>query len=59
MAKEDKFIVAVVLGSSKISAVAGIKEPDGAIKILAHVQESSAAFIRKGRVNNVNKIVFG
>ncbi len=56
MAKEDKFIVAVVLGSSKISAVAGIKEPDGAIKILAHVQESSAAFIRKGRVNNVNKM---
>lgn len=55
MAAEENFIVAIVLGSSKITAVAGRKQPDGAIQVLACTQESSDTFIRKGRINNVTK----
>lgn len=53
---EKKFIVTVELGSSKVTAVAGRREPDGVISILASVQEPSADFIRKGRINNVSKM---
>lgn len=56
MATEDNFIVAIDLGSSKVTAIAGRKEPDGAIKVLAFVQEPSDAFIRRGRVQNVDKL---
>lgn len=56
MAAEDNFIVAIVLGSSKITAVAGRKQPDGAIQVLAYAQEPSDTFIRKGRINNVTKM---
>lgn len=50
------FIVTIDLGSSKVTAVAGQKQPDGVIKVLAYYQESSDTFIRKGRINNVNKM---
>lgn len=53
---EDNFIAAIELGSSKVTAVAGRKEPDGAIRILAFAQEPSTTFIRKGRINNVSKM---
>lgn len=56
MATEDNFIVAIELGSSKVTGVAGCKQPDGAIQILAFAQEPSTTFIRKGRINNVNKM---
>lgn len=56
MATEDNFIVAIDLGSSKVTGIAGCKEPDGAIKILAFVQEPSDSFIRRGRVQNVDKL---
>lgn len=56
MATEDKFIVAIELGSSKVTGIAGRKQPDGAIQILAFAQEPSTTFIRKGRINNVNKM---
>ncbi len=56
MATEDNFIVAIELGSSKVTAVAGRKQPDGAIQILAFAQEPSTSFIRKGRINNINKM---
>jgi len=56
MATEDNFIVAIDLGSSKVTGIAGCKEPDGAIKILAFVQEPSDTFIRRGRVQNVDKL---
>ncbi len=57
MAKEDNFIVAIELGSSKVTAIAGRKDADGAICVLACVQEDSTAFIRKGRINNFPKMV--
>ena len=56
MATEDNFIVAIELGSSKVTGIAGCKQPDGAIRILAFAQEPSTTFIRKGRINNVNKM---
>lgn len=55
MATEDNFIVAIDLGSSKVTALAGRKAPDGAIQMLACAQEPSESFIRKGRINNFNK----
>ena len=44
MAKE--FIIAIELGSSKITGVAGKKNLDGSISILAVAQEDSSACIR-------------
>lgn len=52
----DDFIVAIELASSKVSAIAGQKQPDGAIKVLAYAQEPSESFIRKGCINNFNKV---
>lgn len=56
MATEDNFIVAIELGSSKVTAIAGRKQPDGAIQVLAFAQEQSASFVRKGRINNITKM---
>lgn len=56
MAKTENFIVAIDLGSSKVTGIAGVKEPDGAINILAFTQEPSESFIHKGRVQNVDKL---
>ena len=57
MAIDDNIIVTIELGSSRITAIAGHKQPDGAINVLAHVQKKSDSFIRKGRINNINKTV--
>lgn len=56
MPTDNNFIVAIELGSSKVTGIAGKKQPDGGIQILAVAQEPSAAFIRKGRINNVMKM---
>ena len=56
MAQSDNFIVAMELGSSKVTAVAGQKQADGAIKVLAYTQEPSDYFIRKGAINNLDKM---
>jgi len=53
MAKE--FIVAIELGSSKLTGIAGQKNLDGSISVLAVVKEDSSAFIRKGVVYNIDK----
>lgn len=55
MAKE--FIVAIELGSSKITGVAGRKNLDGSTSILAIAQEDSTSCIRKGVVYNIDKTV--
>ena len=52
-----KFIVAIELGSSKITGVAGKKNPDGSITLLAVVKEKSTGCIRKGTVYNIEKTV--
>ena len=49
------FIVAIELGSSKVTGIAGQKNLDGSISVLAVVREDSSAFIRKGVVYNIDK----
>ena len=53
MAKE--FIVAIELGSSKMTGIAGQKNLDGSISVLAMAKEDSSQFIRKGVVYNIDK----
>ncbi len=55
MATDEKIIVAIELGSAKITGVAGCKQPDGGIQVLALAQEPSSSFIRKGRIFNIEK----
>ena len=56
MAAEQKdFIVAIELGSSKVTGIAGQKKPDGSISVLAIAREDSSSFIRKGVVFNIDK----
>jgi len=49
------FIVAIELGSSKVTGIAGQKNLDGSVNVLAVVKEPSSAFIRKGVVYNIDK----
>lgn len=53
MAKE--FIVAIELGSSKMTGIAGKKNLDGSITVLAVAKEDSTLCIRKGVVYNIDK----
>lgn len=53
MAKD--FIVAIELGSSKMTGVAGKRNPDGSISVLAVVKEDVTSCIRKGVVYNIDK----
>ena len=50
-----EFIVAIELGSSKMTGIAGKKNLDGSIQVQACVKEDSSAFIRKGVVYNIDK----
>ena len=50
-----EFIVAIELGSSKMTGIAGQKNLDGSISVLAVVKEPSSSFIRKGVVYNIDK----
>ncbi len=54
MATTD-FIVAIELGSSRITGIAGKKNSDGSIQILACAKEESSLFIRKGVIYNLDK----
>lgn len=44
---DKDFIVAIELGSSKVTGIAGQKKPDGSISVIALVKEDSSSFIRK------------
>ena len=50
-----EFIVAIELGSSKITGIAGKKSMDGSINVLAVVREDATSCIRKGVVYNIDK----
>ena len=54
MAATD-FIVAIELGSSKVTGIAGIKNSDGGMQVLAFAQENSSVFIKKGIIYNLDK----
>ena len=47
------FMVAVELGSSRITGVAGQKNADGSLRVLAYASEDASAAIRKGVVLNI------
>ena len=55
MVAAKEFIVAIELGSSKMTGIAGQKNLDGSITVLAVVKEDSSSFIRKGYVYNIDK----
>ena len=57
MAKD--FIVAIELGSSRMTGVAGKRNPDGSISVLAVVKEDVTSCIRKGVVYNIDKTALG
>lgn len=50
----DPIIVAVELGTSRISGIAG-KKKDGSFQILAYAEEQTTACIKRGLVYNVEK----
>ena len=50
-----EFIVAIELGSSKMTGIAGQKNLDGSITVLAIVEENSSSCIRKGVIYNIDK----
>ncbi len=50
-----EFIVAIELGSSKMTGIAGQKNLDGSITVLAIVEEDSSSCIRKGVIYNIDK----
>lgn len=54
MAATD-FIVAIELGSTKITGLAGKKNADGSVNILAYARENSSDCIRKGVIYNLDK----
>ncbi|MBQ8046424.1 MAG: cell division protein FtsA [Prevotella sp.] len=53
----QEFIVAIELGSSKITGIAGRKNLDGSMSVLAVVKEDSTTCIHKGVVYNIDKTV--
>ena len=50
-----EFIAAIELGSSKVTGIAGRKNSDGSMQVLAYVKEDSSSFIRKGIIYNLDK----
>lgn len=54
MATTD-FIAAIELSSSKIAGIAGKKNNDGSISVLAYASENASAFMHKGVVRNIDK----
>ena len=55
MAKD--FIVAIEIGSSKITGIAGRKNIDGSISILAVAKETPSSCVKKGVVYNLDRTV--
>ena len=55
MGAEKDIIIAVELASTAIRAIAGKREPDGSMQVLAFAQEESSNTIRKGNIDNIDK----
>jgi len=55
MGAERDIIIAVELASTAIRAIAGKREPDGSMQVLAFAQEESSNTIRKGIIDNIDK----
>lgn len=50
-----EFIAAIEVASSHIAGMAGRKNSDGSLQLLAYASEPSSSFVRKGVVNNIDK----
>ena len=50
-----EFIAAIEISSSKIAGIAGKKNSDGSIQVLAYAQENASPWVRKGVINNIDK----
>ncbi|MBQ8673265.1 MAG: cell division protein FtsA [Bacteroides sp.] len=50
-----EFIAAIEIASSRISGIAGRRNSDGSIQVLAHACKESASFVRKGIIYNIDK----
>ncbi|MEG1580708.1 MAG: cell division protein FtsA [Bacteroidaceae bacterium] len=55
MITDDFFIVAIEFGSSKVTGIAGKRQLDGSLLVLAMAQEESPSFINNGIIFNVDK----
>ena len=55
MGAEKDIIIAVELASTAIRAIAGKREPDGSMQVLAFAQEEASNTIRKGIIDNIDK----
>jgi cell division protein FtsA len=55
MGSEKDIIIAVELASTAIRAIAGKREPDGSMQVLAFAQEEASNTIRKGVIDNIDK----
>ena len=55
MGTEKDIIIAVELASTAIRAIAGKREPDGSMQVLAYAQEETPNTIRKGVIDNIDK----
>ncbi len=54
MATTD-FTAAIELGSSRISGIAGKRNEDDTLQVLAYAREDASSFIRKGVIYNIDK----
>lgn len=55
MAANKNFIAAIELGSTKITGIAGTKNPNGSISIAAYAAEYSTDCIKRGNIYNIDK----
>ncbi len=55
MGSTTEFMVAIELGSTRITGIAGQKNADGSLGILAYADEDARACIRKGVIFNIDK----
>ena len=53
--ENEKVIVAIEFGSSKIAGMAGVQAPDGGLKVLSYHEQPSSQFIHHGIVYNVTR----
>lgn len=51
----NHFIAAIELSSSTIAGIAGRKNDDGSLHVLAYAHEDSSAFVRRGAIYNIDK----
>lgn len=54
MASDKDFIVAIEIGSSRISGIAGRKK-DGVMQVLAYAEEKSDTYVQRGVILNIEK----